>query len=176
VPPGVHVLLLRLFGRLPVRARRSVIRLITPSFTVGANCVIERDDGAVLLVRQVYRSRWGLPGGLLERGEDPAAAVVREVQEEVGLAVDIVGEPAVVVDAEARRVDVVYRARPAEVVGDLSPVSPEIVELRWHQPNELPELQEEAAEALMTLARSATGDLAGRLRLLGGGEGGPPGP
>jgi len=78
VPPGLHVLLLRLFGRLPVRARRRVVRLLTPSFTVGANCVIERDDGAILLVRQVYRKRWGLPGGLLERGEEPATAVVRE--------------------------------------------------------------------------------------------------
>lgn len=183
MPPGLHVLLLRLFGRLPVGARRWVVRLITPSFTVGANCVIERDDGAILLVRQVYRKRWGLPGGLLERGEDPAAAVVREVQEEVGLAVETVGEPAVVVDAEARRVDVVFRARPAEAMRELSPVSPEIVELRWHQPNELPELQEEAAEALIILARSATGDLAGRLRFLqdggrgglGGGSGGPAG-
>ena len=173
MPPGLHVLLLRLFGRLPVRGRRSIIRLITPSYTVGSNCVIERDDGAILLVRQVYRKRWGLPGGLLERGEDPATAVVREVQEEVGLAVDVVGEPAVVVDAGARRVDIVYRGRPAEPVGELSPVSPEIVELGWHQPNELPELQEEAAEALITLARSATGDLAGRLRLLGGGDAAP---
>jgi hypothetical protein len=60
-------------------------------------------------------------------------------------------------------------------VRDLSPASPEIVELGWHQPNELPELQEEAAEALITLARSATGDLAGRLRLPGGGGGRPTG-
>ena len=172
MPPGLHVLLLRLFGRLPVQARRAVVRAITPSFTVGANCVIEREDGAILLVRQVYRNRWGLPGGLLERGEDPATAVVREVQEEVGLRVDVVGEPAVVVDASARRVDVVHRARPsAPLVDELEPVSPEIVELGWFQPNELPELQAEAAEALITLARSATGDLAGRLRLLGG-EGG----
>lgn len=173
MPPGLHVLLLRVFARLPVRARGSIVRLVTPSFTVGANCVIEREDGAILLVRQVYRSRWGLPGGLLERNEKPAAAAVREVHEEVGLHVEVVGEPAVVVDAEARRVDVVYRARPRHPLpADLVPVSPEIVEVRWHQTNDLPELQEEAAEALVTLARSATGDLAERLRSLGG-EAGP---
>lgn len=166
MPRGLHLLLLRVFGRLPVRARRSVVRLITPSFTVGANCVVERDDGALLLVRQVYRSRWGLPGGLLERGEDPAAAVVREVKEEVGLDVDVVGEPAVVVDARARRVDVVFRGRPRGPVPatELVSRSPEIVEVRWHPSDDLPELQEEAAEALVTLARSATGGLAMRSR------------
>lgn len=174
MPPGLHVLLLRVFGRLPVRARRSVVRLISPSFTVGANCVIERDDGALLLVRQVYRSRWGLPGGLLERGEDPAAAVVREVAEEVGLDVEVVGEPAVVVDARARRVDVVYRGRPRGPLPatELVAVSPEIVEVRWHRPDDLPELQQEAAEALVTLARSATGGLTGR----SGAAGVEPGP
>ena len=33
--------------------------------------------GDVLLVRQAYRSRWGVPGGLLQRGEAPARAAVR---------------------------------------------------------------------------------------------------
>ena len=175
MPPGLHVLLLRVFGRLPVQARRTIVRAMTPSYTVGANCVIEREDGAILLVRQVYRSRWGLPGGLLERGEDPASAVTREVREEVGLDVEVVGEPTVVIDAEARRVDVVFRGRPRhDVPGELVPRSPEIVELRWCQPNDLPELQEEAAEAIVTLARSATWDLAGRLRLPGGERGPAP--
>ena len=169
MPAGLHVLLLRVFGRLPVQARRSVVRLLTPSFTVGANCVIERDDGAILLVRQVYRRHWGLPGGLLERGEEPADAVRREVEEEVGLTVEVVGEPAVVVAPEPRRVDVVFRARPIGPLPDVvEPVSPEISAVRWHLPGELPELQEEAAQALVTLARSATGEIAGRLHRLVG--------
>lgn len=167
MPFGLHVLALRVFGRLPVRLRRSIVRAITPSFTVGANCVIERDDGAILLVRQAYRRRWGLPGGLLERGEAPAAAVVREVDEEVGLDIEVVGEPAVVVDARARRVDVVYRARPNGTPPDeLTACSPEITEARWHQPGALPELQDEAADALVTLARSTAGALASRLEPL----------
>lgn len=168
---GLHLLLLRIFGRLPVRLRRSVVRALTPSFTVGSNCVIEREDGAILLVRQVYRKRWGLPGGLLERGEAPADAVLREVEEETGLHVEVVGEPAVVVDPTARRVDVVFRARTVGVVPDeLTSRSPEISEVRWHQPQSLPELQEEAAGALMTLARSTTDDLASRLHRLTAGR------
>lgn len=164
VPPGLHVLLLRIYGRLPVQLRRAVVRAVTPSFTVGSNCIVEREDGAILLVRQVYRRRWGLPGGLLEKGEAPAQALLREVEEEVGLQVEVVGEPAVVVDPVARRVDIVHRARPTSPVADeLQPRSPEISEVRWHQPNALPELQEEAADALVALARTATGDLAARL-------------
>lgn len=169
MPPRLHVLLLKVYGRLPVRVRRAVVRAITPTFTVGANCVIERDDGAIVLVRQVYRRRWGLPGGLLERGEAPAEAVVREVAEEVGLEVEVVGEAAVVVDHVARRVDVVHRARVVGPVPDeLRACSPEISEVRWHLPGSLPELQEEAADALVTLARAATGEVAARLHGLTG--------
>jgi 8-oxo-dGTP diphosphatase len=154
----LHVLLLHLFRRLPTWARRRVVRTIAPSFTVGAMCFIEREDHALLLVRQVYRRRWGVPGGLLERGEDAADAARREVFEEVGLAIELVGEARVVVDPEPQRVDVVYRARVADGVDPASAAarSPEIVEARWFPRTELPELQHETAAALVTLARAAT--------------------
>ena len=80
---------------------------------MGAICVIERSDGAVLLERLSYRNSWGLPGGLLKRGEAPGDAARREVLEESGLEVELIGDPAVVVDVVAQRVDVVFRpARP----------------------------------------------------------------
>lgn len=153
----LHLGALRIFRRLPVWARRRVVRTIAPGYTVGAMCIIERDDGALLLVRLSYRERWGVPGGLLKRGEDPARAARREVAEEVGLEVELLGEPAVVVDGEAQRVDVVFRARPAagEDPGVARPCSPEIVEARWFAATELPELQHETSGALVALARSA---------------------
>ena len=49
-------------------------------------------DGRWLLIRQSYRNHWGLPGGLLQRHESPADACRREVLEEVGLPVELVGE------------------------------------------------------------------------------------
>ena len=60
-------------------------RCLCPGFTVGAMCFIERDDGRLLLVRQAYRTHWGVPGGLLKRGEEPTEAARREVFEEVGV-------------------------------------------------------------------------------------------
>jgi ADP-ribose pyrophosphatase YjhB (NUDIX family) len=135
---------------------------MAPSFTVGAICVVERSDGALLLVRHSYRDRWGFPGGLLQRGEEVAAGARREVLEEVDLAVELVGEPAVVVAPEPRRVDVVFRARPSDDA-DLSgmhPASPEIVAAEWYGPDDLPKLQEEASTALVALARADGGDLA----------------
>ena len=154
---SLHVMLLRLYRRLPTTGRRLVVRTMAPSFTVGAMCLIEREDGHVLLVRHVYRSRWGVPGGLLKRGEDASEAARREVLEEVGLHIELVGEPAVVVDAEPQRVDIVFRARPAPRadIGTVIPSSPEILEARWFPRESLPELQHETASALVALARTA---------------------
>jgi len=65
--------------------------------------VIYDEQSRVLLVRQTADGLWSTPGGVLEPDETPATAVVREVQEETGLAVDIVrlmgvfGGPAFVV-------------------------------------------------------------------------------
>lgn len=154
-----HRLALQVYRRLPVGFRRRIVRAVSPSFTVGAMCFIERSDGALLLVRHSYRDRWGVPGGLLQRGEDVELGAKREVREEVGLDVELLGEPAVVVDAQPQRVDVIFRAELAAGVssGDLELGSAEIVDARWFSPDELPELQFETAGALVALARVATG-------------------
>jgi ADP-ribose pyrophosphatase YjhB (NUDIX family) len=151
----VHRVALRVYRSLPALARRWVVRLIAPSYTVGAIAVVERPDGHILLVRQGYRQRWGIPGGLLKRGEDPAVGARREVFEEVGIAIELLGPPAVVVAARPQRVDVIFRARPVALseVGEARPSSPEIVEVGWFAPDALPELQAETVEALVTLAR-----------------------
>lgn len=146
------------FRRLPTWARRRVVRTIAPSFTVGAMAFVERSDGAILLVRLAYRKRWGVPGGLLERGEEADVGARREVVEETGLVIDLLGEPTVVVDPEPQRVDIVFRARVADGIDPASaaPHSPEIVEVRWFQRDALPELHPEAATALVRLARAST--------------------
>ena len=55
---------------------------------IGAYAVIVRDDQILLsrLAPRLTKSElWTLPGGGVDHGEDPRAAVVREVHEETGL-------------------------------------------------------------------------------------------
>jgi 8-oxo-dGTP pyrophosphatase MutT (NUDIX family) len=163
---SLHQLSLRIYRLLPDLLRRWIVRVIAPTNTVGEICFIERSIGDLLLVRHAYRSRWGAPGGLLQRGEEPTDAARREVMEEVGLAIELLGEPAVVVDAEPQRIDLVFRARPA-AGSDPDAVasgSPEITDVRWFPRDHLPELQFEAADALVALARASTAG--GRVPLL----------
>ena len=88
-----------------------------PSTPSGPSASCARDDGAILLVRHSYYRLWGTPGGLAKRHERPEVAAVRETLEEVGLRVELVGEPVVVVEPVPHRVDIVYLARPATGVG-----------------------------------------------------------
>jgi ADP-ribose pyrophosphatase YjhB (NUDIX family) len=149
-----HLALLKLYKRLPRRARLAVVHTLAPSYTVGAICIVERADGALLLVRHSYRDRWGFPGGLMNRGEDVVDCARRETREECDIDIEVVGEPAVVVEPGSRRVDVVYRCRTGEP-DRVRAVPPEVVECRWFPPDALPELQHEAAGALVALARIA---------------------
>jgi 8-oxo-dGTP pyrophosphatase MutT (NUDIX family) len=148
VEGSAYGLLLRAFGHLPRRVRRFLIHLGAPSYSVGAMCVIERDND-VLLVRQSYRDGWAAPGGLLHRGEEPDVGARREVKEEVGIDVDTLGEPLVVIDVKARRIDVVFRCRMRPTAPDtVQPDAVEIVEARWFPKDALPEMQKETAGAL----------------------------
>lgn len=42
----------------------------------------------MLVVKASYKQHWGLPGGIIDAGETPRMAAVREVQEETGLTID----------------------------------------------------------------------------------------
>ena len=63
----------------------SEVGYATPKVDVRA--AVFRDDGKVLLVRELADGRWSLPGGWLDVGESPRDAVAREVLEESGYVV-----------------------------------------------------------------------------------------
>ncbi len=152
-----QIVLLAGYKRLPEAVRNLLIRWGTPSFHVGAICVVERADGRILLVRQSYRrDGWGFPGGLLRRREDPADAARRELREELGIDVELEGLPVVVIDSPMRRVDVVYNARLAAESDqpETTDHSPEITDVGWFAPDGLPSLLPEATAALIQLGRT----------------------
>jgi 8-oxo-dGTP diphosphatase len=152
----VHRLLLEIYRHLPRRLRRVLVRAGTPKYTVGAICIVVADDGRILLVRHSYGDRWGTPGGLAKRNEQPAVAAVRETREEVHLDIELDGEPVVVVEPRPHRVDVVFVAhpRPGVDLEQIRPTSAEIVAVDWFRPGDLPDLQSETANALAALVRA----------------------
>lgn len=59
---------------------------------VGAMAVCLDDQERILLVRPRHQEQWALPGGGVKSGERAEDAMVREVMEEVGARVQIMGE------------------------------------------------------------------------------------
>ncbi|MPY65188.1 NUDIX hydrolase [Deinococcus sp. SDU3-2] len=57
-----------------------------------AAVLLTNGRGEALLVRQAYGGQfWGLPGGVVDPGETPLGAAMRETQEEVGMEVALEG-------------------------------------------------------------------------------------
>ena len=104
-------LLLKIWRHLiPEPLRHFIIRTITHKFNVGLAGVFFDADGRVLLFFHTYRPRpWGVPTGWLEQGEQPHAGLLREVEEESMLKVDILGTHQV--QADRSRLEIVMVGR-----------------------------------------------------------------
>jgi ADP-ribose pyrophosphatase YjhB (NUDIX family) len=60
------------------------------AIVAAASAVVVNDEGKILLQRRKDNDLWSLPGGAMELGESIAQTIVREVQEESGLRVELV--------------------------------------------------------------------------------------
>ncbi|MGP4001086.1 NUDIX hydrolase [Streptomyces sp. 8N706] len=56
--------------------------------TLAAGVLLFDEQDRVLLVDPTYKPGWEFPGGVVERGEPPARAAMREVAEEIGIELD----------------------------------------------------------------------------------------
>jgi len=126
-------------GRLrPVCTACGTVTYLDPKLAVAV--IIERDD-RILLGKRADWTRspgtWSFPAGFVERGEVVETAAIREVREEVGLAVTVgpvlgvlsePGEPVVLLPYPA------LTATGVPVPGD------DLVELGWFAPDALPTL------------------------------------
>jgi 8-oxo-dGTP pyrophosphatase MutT (NUDIX family) len=143
-------LALTMFAAMPRRLRLLAVRVIAPSHTVGALCLIEH-DGRLLLLQQHHRRGWTLPGGLVNRGETAQQAVVREVREETGLRIEVDLPFTALVEPGARRVDVLFCVPvPHEV--DVRPHG-EAVRAAWLRPDEAGPVDEPTAAVFDALTR-----------------------
>jgi len=145
-----YAMALSLYRRLPRFLRLFIIRRVAPGHTVGALCLIEH-EGRLLMLDQRHRQGWTFPGGLINRGEDAASAVVREVEEETGLRIQVGLPFATVVEPRSRRVDILFwvRADAATAVD----AAGEALAAQWLVPSGMGDVDDPTAQALSEFAR-----------------------
>ena len=119
--------------------RRWTVRLSHPRFAVSAGAIITDAHGRVLLLKHRFRpgAGWGMPGGFMEKGEQPEQALRRELREEVGLEIEKLELFTTRAFRRPRQVEIVFTAR---AVGDTDQLSFEIQKAVWFSPDELLEV------------------------------------
>lgn len=124
------------FWKVIPRSFRSFLsRLVEPTFTSSAAGIITNEKGEVLLLDHVLRplSGWGIPGGFLEKGEQPEAALRREIMEETGLEL---GDVRLYRARTLRRhIEIIFTAKTS---GEPIVNTSEIREARWVAIDDLP--------------------------------------
>lgn len=121
-------------------------RLFQPTFTVSAAAVVLNENSEVLLLDHLLRpnATWGMPGGFLDHGEQPEAAVRREIREETGIELEDVRM--ISVRTVGRHIETIFVARG---VGEPNVLSREIRALGWFGPGELPQHLPQGQRALI---------------------------
>jgi ADP-ribose pyrophosphatase YjhB (NUDIX family) len=129
---------------------------------IGVGTLIEDGRGGVLLVRHrperggFWKGRWILPGGMLRVGETIDDGIVREVNEETGLTVEVIEseiDPTERIVREGGRVTlhVVYIVRRARVLGgELMPGS-DVGEAIWANQDRIAEIRAEIHPDTITI-------------------------
>ncbi|HSS21876.1 MAG TPA: NUDIX domain-containing protein [Pyrinomonadaceae bacterium] len=137
-----------IWRRAPKALRRWTMRIWHPRFAVTTGAVITDARGRVLLLKHRFRpgSGWGVPGGFLEKGEQPEAAIRRELREEVGLEIENVRLFTTHAFRKPKQVEIIFCC---QAVGDPEQLNFEIQKAAWFLADELPpELPETQAQLI----------------------------
>ena len=89
--------------------------------------LVSNEEGDILLIKSPLRG-WEYPGGMVEPGETFQEALIREVREETGVEVEIIGFIGICKNIEKDIVNIDFSCRYVE--GELT-VSNESLEVRW---------------------------------------------
>ncbi|MFF0426374.1 NUDIX domain-containing protein [Streptomyces sp. NPDC004520] len=117
-------------------------------FLPGVSAVVLDDRGRVLLGKRADNGLWALVGGIVDPGEQPADAVVREVHEETAVhcvperivLVETLRKPVVYANGDiCQYMDVTFRCR--AVGGEARVNDDESTEVGWFEVDELPEMK-----------------------------------
>jgi 8-oxo-dGTP diphosphatase len=113
----------------------------------SVSAVVRNDAGQILLARRSDNGRWSLPAGVVDPGEQPADAALREVFEETGVraAIERIGgvatHPVVYPNGDrCEYLNVWFRCR--AVSGRAQVNDDESVEVSWFDPDVLPDLDD----------------------------------
>ncbi|MFI6830429.1 NUDIX hydrolase [Kribbella sp. NPDC050241] len=114
-----------------------------PKKRVIAHVVVRDTSGRVLLCQVSYKKDLELPGGVVEPDEDPATGASREMEEELGVALPLLGVLAI--DWLPRwegwgdAIEILYDGgvHDPSLLDSLSPDGFEILGLSWHAPDAL---------------------------------------
>jgi ADP-ribose pyrophosphatase YjhB (NUDIX family) len=124
-----------IWKRLPYQLRLRIIRVTQKKFTASVGVIITNRDGKVLLLEHILRpgSGWGIPGGFIEHGEQPEAAIRREIREETGI--ELENLRVLRFRTLSRHIEFVFRAES----NDMAEVkSREIRSLGWFAVDDMP--------------------------------------
>lgn len=135
---------------LPGALLRAATRVVAPRHRIGALVVVLDGRDRFLLVEHLFRpdQPWGLPGGWVNRREDPHDAARRELLEETNLEIEI--GPVVALRGEPRpwHVTIVFAGR---LQGGDFRLSGELNDFLWVYgddiPSDLPPFEREAIAA-----------------------------
>lgn len=126
-------LLYPFWRRAPRWLRRQLVWAGSAKFLVGVAALCLNPHGQMLLLERRFHPEipWGLPGGWVDRGEQPLDAALREVYEETGLEAH---DPKLLsVDGDGQRVEIVYLCQVPS--GELHLQRSEVVSYRWVLPD-----------------------------------------
>ena len=127
-----------------------LLKLIKLKFVlVGVPVIIQNNDGKILLEKRAnylptYPGYWGLPGGLMNKGEHSQQTAEREIKEELGVKIRIIKkskniyEPLPTKECPTQYINIVYHAKISQ--GIPKPKN-ETSEISWFKPSEIKKIK-----------------------------------